>query len=126
MANETVLLIDDDVGLLQLHRLALKGKTDYAVLTSATGQTALDQLEVVTPDIVILDLMMPDMSGTEICRRIRAQTRLRSTPIAVLTGLSDTTAHAAVREAGATAIWIKPLTPSELIARIKQLLNPSH
>ncbi len=126
MSNETVLLVDDDAGLLQLHQLALKGKTDYIVLTAATGQAALDKVKTVTPDIVILDLMMPDMSGTEICRRMRTQAELRNTPIAVLTGLSDLTAHEAALAAGATAIWIKPLTPSELIARIGYVLDRSN
>jgi two-component system phosphate regulon response regulator PhoB len=125
VAKETILLVDDDVGLLKLHQLALKGKTDFTVLTAATGQAALDQVNVVTPDMVILDWMMPDLSGAEICRRMRAQGALRTVPIAVLTGLSDPAAHTAAREAGATAIWLKPLTPSELIARIKQVLNLS-
>jgi DNA-binding response OmpR family regulator len=123
MAHETILLVDDDEGLLRLHQLALKIKSDLEVQVALTGQAALELIQRWRPDLVILDLMMPDMSGVEICRRIRARPDFVAIPIVILTGLSDPVAHLEARQAGANDIWLKPITPSELGARIRQLLN---
>jgi DNA-binding response OmpR family regulator len=122
MAHDTILLVDDDEGLLRLHQLALKIKSDLEVQVALTGQAALELIQRWRPDLVILDLMMPDMSGVEICRRIRARPDFVAIPIVILTGLSDPVAHLEARQAGANDIWLKPITPSELGARIRQLL----
>lgn len=123
MDNRTILLIDDDEGLLQLHQLALRIKTDFNIRTAATGQAALDQIKGMEPALVILDLMMPDIDGVELCRYMRTQPGLSRTPIVILTGLDDASAHERAREAGANAIWLKPLTPSELVSQINQVLD---
>ncbi|MBI5567535.1 MAG: response regulator, partial [Chloroflexi bacterium] len=83
---------------------------------------AIEQINSQRPDLVILDLMMPDMSGIDVCRWIRAQPAFAAIPVVMLTGLVDPDAHQAARLAGANDVWLKPMTPSELGARIRQLL----
>lgn len=123
MTRKTVLLVDDDESLLRLHQLALTTKPDLEVRVAPSGHAALDLLNDWRPDLVILDLMMPDMSGVEVCRRLRAQPTLATVPVVMLTGLSDSTGQAAARQAGANDVWLKPITPAELRARIGQLLG---
>jgi two-component system phosphate regulon response regulator PhoB len=123
MAQETILLVDDDEGLLRLHQLALKARANFDVQVALSGQTALELLERGRPDLVILDLMMPGMSGIDVCRWIRAQPAFATIPVVMLTGLVDPDAHLEARQAGANDVWLKPIAPSELGTRIRQLLN---
>jgi DNA-binding response OmpR family regulator len=123
MAHETILLVDDDEGLLRLHQLVLKTRASFDVQVALSGQAALELLERGRPDLVILDLMMPDMSGVEICRRMRARSDFAAIPIVILTGLTDRAVHQEAKQAGANDVWLKPITPSDLGARIRQLLN---
>jgi two-component system phosphate regulon response regulator PhoB len=124
ITRETILLVDDDESLLRLHQLALKSKIDLEIRVALTGQAAIEQINNQRPALVILDLMMPDMSGVEICRWLRARSDFATIPIVMLTGLSDPAAHLAARQAGANDVWLKPIAPSELVARIGHLLNP--
>lgn len=123
MSQETILLVDDDAGLLQLHQLALKHRTGFEIRVALTGPAAIEQINSQQPALVILDLMMPEMSGIDVCRWIRAQPAFAAIPVVMLTGLADPAAHLEARQAGANDIWLKPITPSELGARIRQLLN---
>ena len=123
MAQETILLVDDDEGLLRLHQLALKARANFDVQVALSGQTALELLERWRPDLVILDLMMPGMSGIDVCRWIRAQPAFATIPVVMLTGLVDPDVHLEARQAGANDVWLKPIAPSELGTRIRQLLN---
>ena len=123
MAQETILLVDDDEGLLRLHQLALKARANFDVQVALSGQTALELLERGRPDLVILDLMMPGMSGIDVCRWIRAQPAFATIPVVMLTGLVDPDVHLEARQAGANDVWLKPIAPSELGTRIRQLLN---
>jgi DNA-binding response OmpR family regulator len=123
MTVKTVLLVDDDESLLRLHQLALTMKSDLEVRVAQSGRAALDLLNDWRPDLVILDLMMPDMNGLEVCRRLRAQPALATVPVVMLTGLSDSAGQAAARQAGASDVWLKPMTPAELRTRIGQLLG---
>lgn len=122
MAPETILFVDDDAGLLRLHQLVLKGKVGCDICVAQTGQDAIEQIKRQRPALVILDLMMPEMNGIEVCRWIRAQPELAAIPVVILTGLDDKAVHLTARESGANAIWQKPLAPSELKARISQIL----
>jgi DNA-binding response OmpR family regulator len=122
MAQEMILLVDDDAGLLQLHQLALKSRTGFEIQVALTGPAAIEQINSRQPALVIVDLMMPEMSGIDVCRWIRAQPAFAAIPVVMLTGLVDPAAHLEARQAGANDVWLKPMTPSELGARIRQLL----
>ena len=90
MVSETVVLVVDDapqsLGLL-CHTLQEHG---YTVLVARDGQSALDRLDLATPDVVLLDAMMPGLSGFETCRRIKQDAALQHIPVIFMTGLSDT------------------------------------
>ena len=122
MIPATILLVDDDEGLLRLHQLVLKNRAGFDVQVAASGQAALEQISRRQPDLVILDLMMPDMGGIEICCWMRARPELAAIPIVILTGLSDEAAHRTALESGANAVWLKPLALSDLTTRIIQIL----
>lgn len=79
-----ILLVDDDAHLLELIRTLLKQK-GYEVVVASSGQECLDKLKKMKPDLILLDVMMPDMDGKEVCRRIRANPETKSLKIAFLT-----------------------------------------
>jgi DNA-binding response OmpR family regulator len=120
---KSILLVDDDEGLLALHQLALRGKNDFDVRTALTGREAIEQANRWQPDLVILDMMMPDMNGVDICRHLRAQPALAKVPIIMLTGFSHKETRLAALDAGANDVWLKPITPSQLIAGIRRVLG---
>ena len=81
MANEKILVVDDDKNICELLRLYLV-KEGFAVTLAHDGKTALQEFDKIHPDMVLLDVMMPDMDGWEVCRRIRQE---HKTPIIMLT-----------------------------------------
>jgi diguanylate cyclase (GGDEF)-like protein len=117
-----VLLIDDEVTLLDVMKTNLEIE-GYEVATSMRGETGLASAVVDQPDLIILDIMMPDVDGWEICRRLRADQRTRYIPIIMLTALDET--HNIVKgfESGADDYLSKPFENAELFARIKSALT---
>ncbi len=116
-----ILLVDDDAALVGLLRLVLEYE-GHTVQTAYTGQEALEALEEEQPDLVILDIMMPDINGIEVCARIRATPHLAHLPIAILTAKPGEEDRIRAMEAGADAYWMKPLSPRQLKQRIRDLI----
>lgn len=121
MAAE-VLIIDDDTRLSAMlaDYLAASG---FTIRTAATGNSGLQDIARRPPDAVILDVMLPDLDGFEICRRIRAKSSL---PILMLTARGDETDRIVGLEIGADDYLPKPFSPRELAARLKAILRRSH
>lgn len=117
-----ILVIDDEVNLLEVMKTNLEIE-GYEVVTEMTGETGLVSALVEQPDVIILDIMMPDVDGWEICRRLRSDPRTRYTPIIMLTALGET--HHIVKgfECGADDYLAKPFENAELFARIKSVLT---
>lgn len=111
--KQPVLLVEDDIGLLQLYELIL-GHAGFAVATATSGSHALEILEGLQPEVIISDLMMPDMDGAELCQRIKANTEWASIPFMVLTASSDQKRLQNVLECGASRIISKPIRPTML------------
>jgi DNA-binding response OmpR family regulator len=119
-----VLLIDDDKRLHELLTTYLE-QNGFAVTGAPDGQRGLSQLDKAPFDIVLLDVMMPGMDGLEVCRRIRAKSRV---PILMLTAKGDETDRVVGLELGADDYIAKPFGPRELVARLRAVLrrvNPS-
>jgi DNA-binding response OmpR family regulator len=118
----TLLFIEDDDGIRLALRLALEdeGYTVHEAVNGAEGLAALQEHEV---DLVLLDLRLPDMSGFDVCRSIRAES---ITPIIIITAQTDTYDMVAGLEAGADDYVTKPVVPKELAARIRALLRRVH
>jgi DNA-binding response OmpR family regulator len=123
MAQPTILLVDDDENILVLYRLALKSRPEWNIYSATDGQNALAQASKCRPSLVVLDVMLPDMDGIQVCRYLRDQAYMAEVPIVMLSARDDNSTLQAARTAGANDYWIKPLSPSELVRKIGQLLN---
>jgi DNA-binding response OmpR family regulator len=118
----TILVVDDvekNVKLLA-DVLAVKG---YAVRTAASGEAALASIAEQMPDLVLLDVMMPGLSGYDVCRTLRADARHAMLPIVLVTALDPATERVKGLEAGADDFLSKPVSQPELMARVRSLLR---
>ncbi|MFP5309526.1 MAG: ATPase, T2SS/T4P/T4SS family [Actinomycetes bacterium] len=117
----TLLVVDDDDSVRDLLGALLD--EDWILLEAADGQTAIDLHKVHRPDLVLLDLHLPDMSGTAVCEAIRADDRRRHVPVVAITGDDDRTVHDEAIAAGVDDVLVKPFEESELLSRIQAQLQ---
>jgi two-component system phosphate regulon response regulator PhoB len=120
--GQRILVVDDEPDLLELVRVNL-GQAGFAVDTAETGAQALERLRRQAPDLIILDLMLPDVSGTEVCRRVRADGDLADIPILMLTAKADEVDRVVGLELGADDYVTKPFSPRELTLRVRAILR---
>jgi len=114
-----ILVVDDDRNIADLIRLYLE-KEMFEVKTAHSGRTALDEFRLWTPDLVILDIMLPEIDGYEICKQIR---KVSSIPVIMLTARGETFDKVLGLELGADDYLVKPFEPKELTARVKAVLR---
>jgi DNA-binding response OmpR family regulator len=117
-----VLVVEDEPDIRRLIAFHL-GREGFACRTAATGAEALRDLRARRPDLVILDLMLPEVDGLEVCRRIRADPDLASLPVIMLTAKVDEVDRVVGLEVGADDYVIKPFSPKELVARVRAVLR---
>ena len=120
--NNTILVVDDELDILEFVGYNLR-KEGYTVLTANNGLTAIEIAQEKTPDLVVLDVMMPDIDGIETCERMRAIPKLTNTIITFLTARSEDYSQIAGLEAGADDYITKPIRPKVLLSRVKALLR---
>jgi len=120
MAN-TILVVDDEKNIVQLARLYL-GNEGFRVEEAHNGKQALEKARTVNPDLVVLDLMMPEMDGLTVCRELR---KTSNVPVIVLTARGDDVDKIVGLEIGADDYMTKPFNPRELVARVKAVLRRS-
>ena len=119
---ERILVVDDEPDLQDLVQLAL-GDAGYEVETAATGRDALGKVQQAAPDLLVLDLMLPDMPGTEVCRHLRGRPATEDLPILMLTAKSEEVDRIVGFELGADDYVTKPFSPRELALRVRALLR---
>lgn len=119
MKSPSILAVDDDPSILELLRVHL-AKAEYRVLTAATGRQAALMLETGAFDLVILDLVLPDLGGLELCSRFRERSRA---PVIILSARDQESGRVRALEAGADDYLTKPFSPRELMARVKAHLR---
>lgn len=115
-------MVDDEPDLLELVRLNLS-QAGFEVDTAATGAEAMKSLTGARPDLMVLDLMLPDQSGTELCRRIRSDASFAELPIIMLTARADEVDRVVGFELGADDYVTKPFSPRELVLRVRAVLR---
>ncbi len=117
-----VLIVDDEADLASLVEFNLRqAGLDTAI--AHTGERALQLARQRAPDVVLLDLMLPDISGKEVCRQLRADARTRDVPIVMLTARGEESDRVEGFEVGADDYVAKPFSPRELVLRLKALLR---
>jgi two-component system alkaline phosphatase synthesis response regulator PhoP len=124
MSKQRLLVVDDDPEIVRLIRAYLE-KAGFEVFTAHNGNNALHMLRREKPDLLILDLMLPDKDGWDITRHIRNDDSLHHTPIIMLTARVDDTDKIIGLELGADDYITKPFNPREVVARVRALLRRS-
>lgn len=121
MSAEKILVVDDDINICELLRLYLV-KEGFSVITCNDGMTAVSMNDTESPDMILLDIMLPRLDGWQVCREIRKKSNV---PIIMLTAKSDTFDKILGLELGADDYIAKPFDTKELIARVKAVLRRS-
>jgi DNA-binding response OmpR family regulator len=122
MAGERILLVDDERNIVDLARMYLE-KEGFRVESAPDGAQALDKIARNPPALMILDLMLPEVDGWEVCRRVRASQNQADLPILMLTARDDDVDKIVGLELGADDYLTKPFNPRELVARVKAVLR---
>lgn len=117
-----ILVVDDDARLRDLVRIALE-RAGYQVLTASDGRSALTHVARENPDLIVLDIGLPELDGFEVCRKIRATSEV---PILFLTARDDEIDRILGLELGADDYVTKPFSPRELVARVRAILKRSN
>jgi two-component system response regulator ResD len=119
MSGETILIVDDEPTIVEVVELYLR-REGFRVLTAGDGAAALSAVQQERPDLIVLDLMLPGMSGLDVTRQLRADGAL---PIIMLTARGEETDRVVGLELGADDYVTKPFSPRELVARVKAVLR---
>ena len=117
-----ILLVDDEPDILEIVGYNLKNE-GYSVYTACNGIEAVKSAKKITPNLILLDIMMPEMDGIEACEKIRTVKSLENTLIAFLTARNEDYSHVAGFDAGADDYITKPIKPKVLISKVKSLLR---
>lgn len=122
MASTRILIAEDEEAIATLLEYNL-GKEKFEVAVAADGEEALLKIEESPPDLLILDWMLPKVSGIEICRRVRSRPETRNIPIIMVTARSEEADRVRGLETGADDYLTKPFSTNELIARVRAVLR---
>ncbi|MEW6131652.1 MAG: phosphate regulon transcriptional regulator PhoB [Pseudomonadota bacterium] len=117
-----ILLVEDEPGIQELLKLNL-GQAGHTVTAKEDAEGALQYLKTTLPDVILLDWMLPGMSGIDLCRRLRADKRYQPVPIIMLTARGEEQDRIAGLDTGADDYITKPFSPRELVSRIRAVLR---
>jgi CheY-like chemotaxis protein len=116
-----ILVVDDDESVLSFLSFSLRGE-GFIVLEARSAEVALEMLKGHQPDLILLDVMLPGMSGLAMCEKLRDDSRFSRTPVLLITAYADTTSLKKVSQAGAQGLIEKPIMFSELNVQILDAL----
>jgi len=117
----TILVVDDEPSIRRFLRAALE-RAGYSVLEAADGLEALNTASLQVPDLVLLDVALPQLSGLEVCRRIRSDPATKRTPVLLLSGQAAPLEAERLAATGASGWLAKPFTPAALLERVRAAL----
>ena len=121
--SKKILLVEDSDTTRLSHRIMIAKRTGYDVIAVANGADALKLAAAETPDLVLMDVMMPGMDGLEVCRRLRKQKATAAVPIVLLTFRVGEESVSEGYASGCTAYLKKPILPDELVEALRQHLG---
>lgn len=119
-----VLIVEDEAPQAEVLQYNLD-KAGYRTLVASTGEEALELIAAEQPDLVVLDWMLPHLSGLEVCRRLRSAQETRGLPIIMVSGRGDQDDRISGLDGGADDYVVKPFLPSEMVARVRAVLRRS-
>ena len=122
MANESILLVEDEESIVELVRYNLS-REGYTVHVAMSGEDALSLVRTANPALILLDIMLPEIDGIEVCRRLRRDDSTMSTPVIMLTARGEESDIITGLEAGADDYVTKPFSPRVLMARVRAVLR---
>ncbi len=123
--DKCILVVDDEIGALTLIGIMLE-RGGYSVLKARDATSALAVLDQNTPDLIILDVMMPGMNGIELCRVIRQREDTSAVPVLILSARGDAESIMLGMEAGANDYLPKPILHHDLVAKVHDILDELH
>lgn len=119
-----ILVVDDEPDVVDLINNILLGE-NFEVICAYDGIAAIDYAESEKPDLVLLDIMMPMMSGYEVCQQIKSNPQTQRIPVICMSSAHTQEARSSSIRAGASTLLVKPFVPAELVAQIRRYLKPS-
>ncbi len=120
--SERILIVDDEPDIVELLEYNLR-QAGYTVFTARDGASAFAEVRRQPPDLVLLDLMLPDISGTEVCRRLKKDAATEGIPIVMITARSEEIDRVVGFELGADDYVTKPFSPREVVLRVQAVLR---
>jgi DNA-binding response OmpR family regulator len=117
-----ILIVEDNEEMLEILRLSLEAE-DFSVSTAISGIEAVKKAQGHRPDLILLDLMLPEMDGFGVCETLRRHPATENTPILILSGATGELTRLAGLESGGTDFICKPANPKDLVTRIRAALN---
>lgn len=117
-----LLIVDDSADALEMWAFYFRSSA-FDVDTAATGEAALAAAERRIPDVILLDLQLPDMSGLEVARRLKDSPKTTAVPLIAVTGMGGMKDHDAARKAGFLLVAVKPCPPADLLSKVEQAMS---
>jgi CheY-like chemotaxis protein len=123
MKPKKILVIEDEDGLREITQFSLEAAAGWDVSTAVSGSEGLIKAEAEQPDAILLDVMMPDMDGTETFQRLQSNPATQSIPTIFLTAKARGSEQQALIDLGVLGLITKPIKPQELVEQIREILN---
>ena len=118
-----VLLVDDEEGILSLVSATLGGDDRYGILLARDGEEALAIARRDKPDVILLDIMMPEMNGFEVCRQLKSDPATSSIVVVMLTAVAQDADRCRGQQVGADDYFTKPFSPTALLNKVEEVLG---
>lgn len=120
--RKKILIVEDNSELLALLRLSFRA-AGFSIATATNGIDALKKVRSVSPDLILLDLVLPELDGFAVCETLRRAPETAAIPVFILSGLTSEFTRLAGLESGATHYFAKPVNPQELVTKVKEIMH---
>ena len=122
-SNKTVLLIDDEYMIRQIVQVCLDNLSNWETMIATSGKEGLTAIAQVKPDLILLDMMMPDMNGFDFLEQLQADAKIAYIPVILLTSCTNLLSHKTLLELGCKGVISKPFEPITFVSQIAYILG---